>query len=419
MERAVFKTKQQKSTIMTKRIFMDYQSTTPMDPRVLESMMPYFTEKFGNCHSTDHEFGWEAIDAVEESRAKIARLINCNPKEIIFTSGATESNNTAIKGVVDFYKKNHNHVIISTIEHKCVINTARYLLGKKDIELSYISVKKNGIIDLNELKKLITKKTLLVSIIMISNEIGTIQPIAEIGKMCKEAGVLFHTDAAQAFGKIPIDVNEMNIDLMSISAHKIYGPKGIGALYVRSKPKIRITPLLHGGRQEKGMRSGTLPVPLVVGFGAAAEIAEKEMKEEHNKLSFLFNRFYNQIMQKIPCVLLNGDKKERFPGNINFSFTGVEAESLMGAINNVAVSAGSACTSDSLEPSYVLRAIKVDENLIHTSLRFGMGRFTTKEDVDYVVELLEKAVEKLRSISPVWEELLEKNLINQFSEEQS
>ncbi|CAK8163360.1 cysteine desulfurase IscS [Candidatus Xenohaliotis californiensis] len=391
-----------------KNIFMDYQSTTPLDPRVMEAMMPYFMDKFGNCHSRDHCFGWEADEAVEDSRKKVASIIDADPREIIFTSGATESNNLALKGVSDFYRKDYNHIIISAIEHKCIINTGRYL-SSRGFNVSYLPVQKSGVIDLDVLCEMITPKTILVSIMAINNEIGTIQPLAKIGALCREKGVFFHTDAAQAFGKIPIDVNQMNIDLLSISAHKIYGPKGIGALYIRRNPKVRITPIIHGGMQERGMRSGTVPVPLAVGFGEAALLSSMEMLPELKKLKVFFNKFYDQLVLKTPYVHLNGSMDMRFPGNINLSFACVEGESMMGAISNIAVSSGSACTSSSLESSHVLKAIDTEPSLAHTAIRFGMGRFTTSDEVDYVINSVKNVLPVLRDMSPLWEELQEQN----------
>ncbi|WP_338364523.1 IscS subfamily cysteine desulfurase [Candidatus Xenohaliotis californiensis] len=387
---------------------MDYQSTTPLDPRVMEAMMPYFMDKFGNCHSRDHCFGWEADEAVEDSRKKVASIIDADPREIIFTSGATESNNLALKGVSDFYRKDYNHIIISAIEHKCIINTGRYL-SSRGFNVSYLPVQKSGVIDLDVLCEMITPKTILVSIMAINNEIGTIQPLAKIGALCREKGVFFHTDAAQAFGKIPIDVNQMNIDLLSISAHKIYGPKGIGALYIRRNPKVRITPIIHGGMQERGMRSGTVPVPLAVGFGEAALLSSMEMLPELKKLKVFFNKFYDQLVLKTPYVHLNGSMDMRFPGNINLSFACVEGESMMGAISNIAVSSGSACTSSSLESSHVLKAIDTEPSLAHTAIRFGMGRFTTSDEVDYVINSVKNVLPVLRDMSPLWEELQEQN----------
>jgi cysteine desulfurase len=383
-------------------IYLDYQATTPTDPRVVEEMLPYFTNKFGNAHSRSHSFGWESEEAVEIARAQIASLINANPKEIIFTSGATESNNMAIKGIANFYKENKNHVITLVTEHKCVLDACRNI-EEEGFEVTYLPVKPNGIVDLEILKAAITPKTALVSVMTVNNEIGVIQPIAEIGKICREAGVFFHSDAAQAFGKIPLDVMAMHIDLMSISGHKIYGPKGIGAIYVGRKPRVRLKPLISGGGQERGFRSGTLPTPLVVGLGKAAAIAKEEMQKDYAHIKYLSDKFLNSIFKNIPNVYLNGDPKERYPGNLNISFAYVEGESLIIAIKELAVSSGSACTSSSLEPSYVLRALGVDEDLAHTSIRFGIGRFTTEEEIDSAIEIVTNNIQRLRDMSPLWE----------------
>ncbi|MCC8483423.1 MAG: IscS subfamily cysteine desulfurase [Rickettsia endosymbiont of Labidopullus appendiculatus] len=383
-------------------IYMDYQSTTPMDPRVLECMLPYFTTKFGNPHSRSHSFGWEAEEAVETSRKKVARLIGADSKEIVFTSGATESNNLAIKGMAKFYGSKKNHIITVISEHKCVLDACRHL-ENEGFKVTYLPIQTNGLIDLQQLKNAITDQTMLVSVMAVNNEIGVIQPIKEIGKICRELGVFFHSDIAQGYGKIPIDVNDCNIDLASISGHKIYGPKGIGALYVRKKPRVRLVPILNGGGQERGMRSGTLPTPLIVGLGAAAELALLEMSQDAKLVEELFDRFYNNITKQIADVYLNGDMHKRYKGNLNLSFAYVEGESMILAIKDLAVSSGSACTSSSLEPSYVLRAMGVDEEMAHTSIRFGIGRFTTKEEIDYAVELIKSKINKLRELSPLWE----------------
>lgn len=382
-------------------VYMDYQSTTPLDPRVFQEMMPYFTEKFGNPHSRSHQFGWEAEEAIEDARKQVADLINADPREIIFTSGATESNNLAIKGVAHFYKKQKDHIITAVTEHKCVLDTCRHL-EQEGFRVTYLPVDTKGFINLEELKAAITEKTALVSILAVNNEIGTIQPLKEIGKICRERGVFFHTDAAQAYGKIPLDVKDMQIDLLSISGHKIYGPKGVGALLVGRNPRVRVEALINGGGQERGMRSGTLPTPMIVGLGAAARIAKAEMEAEHKRIKALSDKFMNAILA-IPHTYLNGDRNNRIPGNINISFAGVEGESMIGAIKNIAVSSGSACTSASLEPSYILRAIGVDEELAHTSIRFGFGRFTTEAEVDYAIDCLTKAITRLRELSPLWE----------------
>jgi cysteine desulfurase len=383
-------------------IYLDYQATTPTDPRVIETMLPYFHDKFGNPHSRTHSYGWRAEEAVEQGRKQIADLIGADAKEVIFTSGATESNNLALKGVARFYGDRKNHVITCVTEHKCVLDTCRHL-EQDGFEVTYLPVQKNGLIDLDQLRDAITDKTAIVSIMAVNNEIGVIQPIKEIGAICRENKVFFHTDAAQAVGKIPLDVNEMNIDLMSISGHKLYGPMGIGALYVRRRPRVRLVPLINGGGQERGMRSGTLPTPLCVGFGKACAIAKEEMGAEAERLKMLNDRFYQRIMGELPECYLNGDHEKRIPGNLNISFAFVEGEGLMMGIKDLAVSSGSACTSASLEPSYVLRALGLDDDLAHTSLRIGFGRFTTEEEVDYAVERIIKEVTRLRELSPLWE----------------
>ncbi len=383
-------------------IFMDYQSTTPVDPRVLQVMIPYFTEKFGNPHSRSHAFGWEAEEACEVARTQVAKLIHADEKEIIFTSGATESNNIALKSTAHFYKDKRNHIITVVTEHKCVLDSARHL-EMEGFEVTYLPVQKNGLIDLKELEAAITEKTLLVSVMAVNNEIGVIQPLAEIGKLCRAKGAFFHTDAAQAFGKIPLDVEAMNIDLMSISGHKIYAPKGIGALYVRRRPRVRLEALFSGGGQERGMRSGTLPTPLVVGLGEAARIAGAEMAEENARIRYLSNKFMKAVMDDVKDVYLNGDREQRIPGCINLSFAYIEGESMIMAIKNLAVSSGSACTSASLEPSYVLRSLGVSEELAHTSIRFGIGRFTTEAEIDEAIRIVTGSIDKLRAMSPLWE----------------
>ena len=383
-------------------IYLDYQATTPMDPRVLEAMMPYFTYKFGNAHSRSHSYGWEAEEGVEKARAQLAKLIGADEKEVIYTSGATESNNLAIKGVADFYKDRRSHIVTTVTEHKCVLDTCRHL-EQEGFTVTYLPVQQNGLIDLDVLRAAVTDKTVVVSIMAVNNEIGVIQPLAEIGKICREKGAFFHTDAAQAAGKIPLDVEAMNIDLMSISGHKIYGPKGIGALYVRRKPRVRLAAMIHGGGQERGFRSGTLPTPLCVGLGEAAEICMKEMDGEAARLTKLRDRMLKGLNAKLPEIYVNGDLDQRIPGNLNISFAHVEGESLMMGIKNLSVSSGSACTSASLEPSYVLRALGVEEEMAHTSLRIGLGRFTTEHEVDTAVEELVHHVTKLRQMSPLWE----------------
>jgi cysteine desulfurase len=383
-------------------IYLDYQATTPMDPRVLEAMMPYFTYKFGNPHSRSHSYGWEAEEGVEKARGQVAKLIGADEKEVIFTSGATESNNLAIRGVAEFYKDRKNHIVTTVTEHKCVLDTCRHL-EQQGFEVTYLPVQKNGLIDLDVLRAAVTDKTVVVSIMAVNNEIGVIQPLAEIGKICREKKAFFHTDAAQAAGKIPLDVEAMNIDLMSISGHKIYGPKGIGALYVRRKPRVRLVPLIVGGGQERGFRSGTLPTPLCVGLGEAAEIALKEMDAESKRLAKLQARMLKGLNAKLTDIHVNGDLEHRIPGNLNIGFAYVEGESLMMGIKGLSVSSGSACTSASLEPSYVLRALGVEEDMAHTSLRIGLGRFTTEQEVDTAVDELVRHVNKLREMSPLWE----------------
>jgi cysteine desulfurase len=387
-------------------IYLDYQSTTPIDPRVIEIMTRAMEDDFGNPHSRSHSYGWKAEELVENARKQIANLINANEKEIFFTSGATESNNIAIKGVGHFYKNaNKNEIITLATEHKCVINSCRDLEqdGFKSI---FLPVQKNGLIDLNLLEKSITDKTCLVSIMAVNNEIGVIQPIKEIGELCRRKGVFFHTDCAQAFGKIPLNVEEMNIDLMSISGHKIYGPKGIGAIYIRRKPRVRIKSLISGGGQERGIRSGTVPTFLAVGLGFASEIAKNEIEKDFQHVKKLSDKFY-QAITNLTHVYLNGDKTNRYPGNLNFSFAGIEGESMIMAIKELAVSSGSACTSASLEPSYVLHALGVEDDLAHTSIRFGFGRFTTEEEIDYAINLIANKVSKLRAMSPLWEMIQE------------
>ena len=380
-------------------IYMDYQATTPCDKRVVDEMLPYFTEKFGNPHS-GHGMGLEANDAVDDSRRKIADLVKANdPREVIFTSGATESNNLAIRGAVHYYKSERKKIITSTIEHKCVLETCRSLQSE-GYQVVFAPVLSNGIVDMDFLKKEIDDNTILVSIMSVNNEIGTIQPIKEISKLCREHGVLFHTDAAQAVGKIEVDAGD--VDLMSVSGHKIYGPKGVGALYVRIKPRIRLTPLFFGGGQERGIRSGTLPVPLCVGLGKACEIAKNEMVQESRRLTDMKNYFIDKILSRLEKVYLNGDRERRIPGCLNFSFEGVEGESVMLGMPEVCISSGSACTSASLEPSYVLKAISIREDLAHCSLRIGLGRFTTFEEVEYVSDKIIETVTRLRSMSPLW-----------------
>lgn len=394
-------------------IYLDNQSTTATDPRVVEAMLPYFTQKFGNPHSRSHSFAWEAEEACEVARTQVASLIGASSKEIIFTSGATESNNMVLKGIAKFYGSKKKHIVTVVTEHKCILDTCRYL-EQDGFKVTYLPVKPNGLVDLELLKNTVTEDTMLVSVMAVNNEIGVIQPLKEIGKICREKGAFFHSDIAQAFGKIPIDVNECNIDLASISGHKIYGPGGIGALYIRRKPRIRLTPLINGGGQERGFRSGTLPTPLVVGLGKAAAIAGEEMEADHKHVKKLFDRFLNKIQSNAQDIFLNGDKDQRYPGNLNLSFAYIEGESMILAIKDLAVSSGSACTSSSLEPSYVLRALGVDEAMAHTSIRFGFGRFTTEAEIDYAAALMLSKINKLRELSPLWEMVQEGIDINEI-----
>ncbi len=381
--------------------YFDYQATTPMDPEVIEAVVDVMKNDFGNPHSRSHFYGWKAEALVENAREEVARLINADPSEIIFTSGATESNNLAIIGVTEYLSDTKNHIITVSTEHKCVLETCRYL-ETKGFEVTFLPVQTNGLIDLTLLESKITDKTAIVSIMGVNNEIGVIQPLKEIGEITRKHGVFFHTDAAQAFGKIPLDVKEMKIDLMSISGHKIYGPKGIGALYVGKKPRVRLRPLIHGGGQERGMRSGTLPTPLVVGLGGAAKIAGERMEQDTKHIERLSDILYTELTS-LPKVILNGDKEQRYHGNLNLSFSGVEGESFIMAVKDLAVSSGSACTSASLEPSYVLHALGVTDDLAHTSIRFGIGRFTTEEDVRFAIDLVKSKVQFLREMSPIWE----------------
>ena len=386
-------------------IYMDYQATTPIDPRVLDEMLYYYKNFPGNPHSRSHGFGWTTEDIVENARLQVANVINADVKDIIFTSGATESNNIAIKGVGLYQQKEEgkNHIITLMTEHKCVLESCSWL-EENGFTVSYLPVQKDGLVDLEVLKAAITDKTCLISIMAVHNEIGVIQPLKEIGQICKENKIIFHTDAAQGFGKIPLDVEEMNIDLMSISGHKIYGPGGIGALYVRRKPKrIRLKPMMSGGGQERGFRSGTLSAPLIAGFGKAAEIAKKEMNENSIYVKKLFDKLYNGLFDNIPNIYLNGSKEHRFYGNFNVSFEFIEGESLLMGLTNLAVSSGSACTSASLEASYVLKAIGASEELAHSSIRFGFGKFTQESEIDYVLSITKKTVERLRELSPLWE----------------
>jgi cysteine desulfurase len=383
-------------------IYMDNHATTPVDPRVLEAMLPYFREKFGNAASRNHVFGWTAEEAVENARAQIARLINATPKEIIFTSGATESDNLAIKGVAEMYREKGNHIVTQVTEHKAVLDSCKRL-EKSGYEVTCLPVQKDGRIGLDDLVRAVTPKTILITIMYANNEIGVIQPVEEIGRIAKEKNVFFHVDAAQAVGKIAVDVQKDNIDLLSISAHKLYGPKGVGALYVRRKdPRVQLSAILDGGGHERGMRSGTLNVPGIVGLGKACEICQAEMADEGERLRRLRDRLKEGIA-KLDGTHINGSMVHRLPQNLNISFAFVEGDSLLMGINDVAVSSGSACTSAALEPSYVLKAIGVSEDLAHTSIRFGLGRFNTEEEVDYVVARVVETVNRLRELSPLYE----------------
>ncbi len=385
-------------------IYMDYHATTPVDPRVIEAMLPYFNAKFGNAASRSHVFGWTAEEAVSKSRELLAKLIgSTNPKEIVFTSGATESNNLAIKGVADFYKEKGNHIITTVIEHKAVLDTCKRL-EKQGFDVTYLPVGKNGLVDPDDVAKAITDKTILVSVMLANNEVGTVQPIAEIGAITRKRGILLHSDAVQGVGKVPFDVEKMHVDLASITAHKMYGPKGIGALYVRrSKPRVRVAAQMDGGGHEFGMRSGTLNVPGIVGFGRAAQIMIEEGQTESARILGLRERLREKLSKGLDEIVLNGSLDKRLPGNLNVSFAFVEGEALIMAIKDVAVSSGSACTSASLEPSYVLHAMGVGDDLAHSSIRFGLGRFTTEEEVDYVADLVTRKVQKLRDMSPLYE----------------
>jgi cysteine desulfurase len=382
---------------------MDNHATTPVDPRVVDAMLPFFNDRFGNAASRNHSFGWMAEEAVENARGQIAALIGANPKEIIFTSGATESNNLAIKGAAWMYREKGNHIITQSTEHKAVLDTCKRL-EKDGYDVTYLPVQKDGRIDLDELRRAITPKTILISIMYANNEIGVLQPMAEIGKIAKEKGIFFHTDGVQAAGKVPVDVNKDGIDLMSMTAHKIYGPKGVGALYVRRKnPRVQLAAIIDGGGHERGMRSGTLNVPGIVGFGKACDICKNEMPQEAERIGRLRDRLKDRTLAQLDEVFINGSMVHRLPNNINISFAYVEGESLLMGINDVAVSSGSACTSATLEPSYVLKALGVGEDLAHTSIRFGLGRFNTEEEVDYVVDRVVETVRRLRELSPLYE----------------
>ncbi|VEU23903.1 DEKNAAC105104 [Brettanomyces naardenensis] len=382
-------------------IYLDMQATTPVDPRVLDKMLPFFTGLYGNPHSSTHAYGWETDKEIEKARKNVADVINADPREIIFTSGATECNNTALKGVARFYGKRKPHIITTQTEHKCVLDSCRHLQDE-GFEVTYLPVDTDGLIDLELLEKSIRKDTCLVSVMAVNNEIGVEQPIEEIGRICRKHKVFFHTDCAQAYGKIPIDVNKMNIDLMSISSHKVYGPMGIGALYVRRRPRVRLEPLINGGGQERGLRSGTLAPPLVCGFGEAARLVREEYDADHEHIVKLSNKLSDSLLS-IPYTQFNGSKEHHFPGCVNISFSYVEGESLLMALKDVALSSGSACTSASLEPSYVLHALGADDALAHSSIRFGIGRFTTEAEIDYVINAIKERVQFLRDLSPLYE----------------
>ena len=382
-------------------IYFDYSATTPVDPRVAEKMIPYLVEKFGNPASRSHAFGWEAEAAVEEARAEVARLVNADPKEIVWTSGATESNNLALKGAANFYAGKGKHLITVKTEHKAVLDTCREL-ERQGFEVTYLDVQENGLLDLDVFKAALRPDTILVSVMFVNNEIGVIQPIAEIGEMCRDKGIIFHVDAAQATGKVDIDLTTLKVDLMSFSAHKTYGPKGIGALYIRRKPRVRLEAQMHGGGHERGFRSGTLATHQIVGMGEAFRLAREEMVFENRRIGVLRDRLLKGLSD-IEQTFINGDMMHRVPHNLNISFAYVEGESMLMAIKDLAVSSGSACTSASLEPSYVLRALGRDDELAHSSIRFTIGRFNTEEEVDYAVRLLHEKIGKLRELSPLWE----------------
>jgi cysteine desulfurase len=383
-------------------IYMDYHATTPVDPRVLDAMLPYFRDEFGNAASRSHVFGWKAEDAVDRARAEVGQLIGAAGKEIVWTSGATESDNLAIKGVAEFYKDRGNHIITAVTEHKAVLDTCKRL-EKQGFAVTYLPVERDGRVSPAAVAEALTDRTILVSIMLANNEIGTVNPVDEIGQVVKARGAFFHIDAVQGVGKIPFDVNRSRADLVSLSAHKMYGPKGVGALYVRRKPRVRITPIIDGGGHERGMRSGTLNVPGIVGFGKAAELCRLELADEAVRVLALRERLRKGIEVGVPNTSVNGSLEHRLPGNLNISFAFVEGEAMMMALKDVAVSSGSACTSASLEPSYVLRALGVGEEMAHSSIRFGLGRFTTQDEVDYVVKLVTEKVKKLREMSPLWE----------------
>ncbi len=384
-------------------IYMDNHATSPVDPRVFQAMTPYLTNIFGNAASRNHSFGWQAEEAVEKARKQVANLIGATSKEIVFTSGATESNNLALKGVAEMYAEKGNHIITAATEHKAILDTCKRL-EKHGVRVTYLPVEQNGLVDLDKLRMAITDKTILISIMHANNEIGVVQPIREIGKIARERGVLLHTDGTQAAGKIPVNVLEDNIDLMSISAHKMYGPKGVGALYVRRRnPRVQLTAQMDGGGHERGMRSGTLNIPGIVGLGEACAIAQAEMPAEAKRMAFLRDKLKDRLMSSLDEVYINGTMEHRLPNNLNISFAYVEGESLLMGINDIAVSSGSACTSATLEPSYVLKALGAGDDLAHSSIRFGLGRFNTEEEVDYVAGKVIEVVKKLRELSPLYE----------------
>jgi cysteine desulfurase len=384
-------------------IYMDNHATTPLDPRVLDAMMPYLTDKFGNAASRNHQFGWDAEAAVEDARKQVALLIGADPREIVFTSGATESDNLALKGVAGMYREKGDHIITCVTEHKAILDSCKHL-EKEGCRVTFLPVNDKGFVSIDDVRNAITEKTILISIMTANNEVGVVQDIKEIGKLARERGVLFHTDAVQAVGKIPFNVNEMNVDMASLSAHKMYGPKGVGALYVRRRnPRVLLTPIIDGGGHERGMRSGTLNVPGISGFGKAAQIAREELDKEIAEMFRMRERLRTTLERELDEVYINGDLEKRLPGNLNMSFAYVEGESLLMGIHDIAVSSGSACTSASLEPSYVLKALGVGEDLAHTSIRFGIGRFNTDEEVDYVANRVIETVRRLRELSPLYE----------------
>ncbi len=388
---------------MRRPVYLDHHATTPMDPRVLEAMLPYFTEKFGNAASRSHAYGWAAERAVERAREQVAALLGAAPQELVFTSGATEADNLALKGALELYTQRGDHVVTVATEHKAVLDTCAWLERSGRARVTYLRPRPDGLLDLDAVAAAIEPRTVLVAVMAANNEVGVLQPLAELGALCHERGVLFFTDAAQALGKVPLDVEAQRIDLLACTAHKLYGPKGAGALFVRRRdPRVRLAPQQHGGGHERGMRSGTLDVPAIVGFGAACALAQEEMAAEAARVGALRDRLWEGLRSRLDGLVLNGHPERRLPGNLNVSFVGVEGEALMMGMRDLAVSSGSACTSATLEPSYVLRALGVHEELAHTSIRFGLGRFTTTEEVDFAVETTVRAVERLRALSPLW-----------------